>query len=71
MENTGARGDAGGGKFEYWVISLPSGQRLKGEDVLGAMNRELSELAGRGWEVAGFDRSSSIGPATFVMRKPK
>jgi len=56
---------------EYWVISLPSGQRLKGEDLIAAMNRELAELAARGWEVAGFDRASQIGPATFVLRKPK
>lgn len=59
------------GKHEYWVISLPSGQRLKGEDVLAAMNRELGELAERGWEVAGFDRASQIGPGTFVLRKEK
>ena len=56
---------------EYWVISLPSGQRLKGEDVVAAMNRELGELASRGWEVVGFDRTSQIGPATFVLGKEK
>jgi hypothetical protein len=54
--------------YEYWVISLPQGQRKRGEDVLAAMNRELSELAERGWDVVGFDRSNSIGPATFVLR---
>lgn len=59
------------GKHEYWVVSLPSGKRLKGEDVLDAMNRELAELADRGWEVVGFDRASQIGPGTFVMRKDR
>lgn len=54
---------------EYWVVSLPTGKRLKGEEVLDTMNRELSELAERGWEVVGFDRASQIGPATFVLRK--
>lgn len=54
---------------EYWVVSLPGGQRLKGEQIIDAMNRELAELAGRGWEVVGFDRSSQLGPATFVLRK--
>lgn len=54
---------------EYWVVVLPGGKWLKGETVIDAMNRELSELAERGWEVAGFDRASQIGPATFVLRK--
>lgn len=54
---------------EYWVVSLPTGKRLKGEEVIDTMNRELTELAGRGWEVVGFDRASQIGPATFVLRK--
>lgn len=59
-----------GAQHEYWVIQLPSGQWLKGEKVLDAMNRELTELAERGWEVAGFQRPG-LGPATFVLRKSR
>jgi len=56
---------------EYWAVSLPSGQKLKGEDVMAAMNRELTELVERGWDVVAIDRSSQIGPATFVLKKAK
>ena len=58
-------------KYEYWVVALPTGQRLKGEDVLAHMNRELTELVERGWDVAAFDRPTAIGPGTFVLRKEK
>ncbi len=36
--------------FEYWYVGLPSGAKARGETEYDAINRELSELVGRGWE---------------------
>ena len=54
---------------KHWVIVLPTGERLKGEDMTASIDRELSELVERGWEVVGFSRANTITPATFVLRK--
>jgi len=58
------------GANEYWAILLPAGKLLRGEDHLGAVNRELAELVSRGWQVHSFSRPNLIGPATFLLEKP-
>ena len=59
--------------FEYWFISLPTqaGKRLKGESVEDHANRELNELADRGWEALSVTRPNVIGPIGFLLRKLK
>lgn len=66
-----ALGVAGGAAFDYWVISLPAGEKVRGKSVEERMTDELTELAERGWEPVSFDRSSTIGPATFLLRKAR
>jgi hypothetical protein len=58
--------------YEYWYITLPTaGQRLKGESVEDHANRELNELAERGWEALSATRPSAIGAIGFLLRKPR
>ncbi|WP_159877849.1 hypothetical protein [Plantibacter sp. T3] len=57
--------------YEFWYISLPSGQRFRGESEEDAANRELSELVDRGWEPVNATRPGAIGPIGFLLRKEK
>lgn len=59
------------GGYEYWMLKLPAGRVLRGETDMDAINRELAELVGRGWEVHSFSRASTIGPADFLMVRAK
>ena len=56
---------------DYWVISLPAGEKVRGKSIEERMTDDLTELAERGWEPVSFDRSSPIGPATFLLRKAR
>lgn len=53
---------------EYWYVTLPSGAKLRGEDARGAINRELTELVGRGWEPVSI-ASAAPGMLVGVMLK--
>ena len=58
--------------YEFWYVTLPtSGQRYKGESVEDHANRELNELADRGWEALSASRPASIGGIGFLLRRPK
>ncbi len=59
------------GANEYWMITLPAGQRGRNESMDDAINRELTELLERGWDVHSFQRERVLAPATFLMRKPR
>lgn len=53
---------------EYWYLKLPSGAKLRGENEVDAINRELTELVGRGWEPVSI-ASSAPGLQIGVMLK--
>lgn len=58
-------------EFDYWFLTLPAGEKLRGKSVEERITDELTELAGRGWEPVSFDRTSLIGPASFLLRKAR
>lgn len=48
---------------ENWYLKLPAGAKQRGELPLDTINRELTELAGRGWEVV---TALSEAPMTYL-----
>ncbi|MBN9153546.1 MAG: hypothetical protein J0J05_06150 [Microbacterium sp.] len=53
---------------EYWYVHLPSGAKLRGETPMDAINRELNELVGRGWEPVSIT-SPYPNQSIYVMLK--
>lgn len=48
---------------EYWYLKLPAGAKGRGEQPMDTINRELAELAERGWDVV---TAMTTAPTTYV-----
>jgi hypothetical protein len=48
---------------EYWYVRLPAGAKMRGEQPMDTINRELNELVDRGWEPISV---SSTAPTMMI-----
>ncbi|WP_336632857.1 MULTISPECIES: hypothetical protein [unclassified Microbacterium] len=54
---------------EYWYVTLPSGQKARGEQPRDTINRELNELVARGWEPVSVTSAAPSLMIGVMLRK--